>query len=230
MKGSAVLLVAGAALVAFVSTACSGDDDAATTTTTPVVTTSVAPSTTAATTAPTVTTAPPTTTEPTSTTSPEDALKAQIAADYVASTDRYFELVNQPSLDGLEERAAHVAAPGSPYYDVVIAKLQQLVTLGDRIVPNDPPIRKVIVEHVELVGPPPYSKADITVCAVDNGLQVTPPEHTPDSQQVIEGGTGELLATRSKQEVWQTTQGWLPTLKFDDADQAWTGVDSCPAE
>ena len=88
-------------------------------------------------------TEPPTTTQPPPpTTSAEDALEAQIAADYVASVDRYFELVNQPSLDNLAEHATLAAADGSGYYTSVVEQVQDLVEVGDRIVPNDPDIRQ----------------------------------------------------------------------------------------
>ncbi|MET0579813.1 MAG: hypothetical protein ABW122_14240 [Ilumatobacteraceae bacterium] len=183
------------------------------------------PTTTATTSAPT--TAAPTTPPP-PTTSPEDALKAQIAADYVSSVDRYFELVNQPSLDNLAERAKLASADGSEYYAAVVALVEELVQLGDRIVPNDPDIRKVIVEDVELLGAAPYVDAIVAVCAVSNAKQVTPMENLPVGQEIITAGTGVLTAIRSREAVRLVAGSWLPTTATVFAEGIWEGEDTCP--
>jgi hypothetical protein len=224
------LLMATLALCAVA--ACDDGDDATTTSTDPAVTepTATAPSEPTATTdEPTAppTTEPSTTTAPGPTTSPEDALRAEIAADYLEASDRYFELVNQPSLDNLAERAKAAAADGSEYYATVVAEVEDLVRLGDRIVPNDPDIRRIDIEAVELAGAEPWSEALVTVCLVTNAKQVTPPENSPNGQETLTLGTGELVAIRQQELVVLTEQGWLPTQAAVEAMGIWEGSEQC---
>jgi hypothetical protein len=90
----------------------------------------------------TTTTSAPTTIAPTTvpppTTSPEDALKAQIAADYLAADAARYDLVHAPTLDQLEARVALVAAPGSAFFDLMVARVENLVAIGDIVTANDP--------------------------------------------------------------------------------------------
>ena len=111
MRRSRLLAVA---LMVTLAAACDdGDaDPAADTTAVSVSTASTAPAeTSAVSTEPTTTTtSAPTTIAPTTvpppTTSPEDALKAQIAADYLAADAARYEIVHTPTLDQLEARVA----------------------------------------------------------------------------------------------------------------------------
>ena len=152
----------------------------------------------------------------------------EIAADYQEASDRYFELVNQPSLDNLAERAKLAGADGSEYYASVVAEVEELVRLGDRVVPNDPDIRRIDVEAVDLVGASPYSEALITVCLVTNARQVTPPENSPNGQETLTPGTGELVAIRHQEPLLLTPQGWLPTVANTEAIGIWEGSEACP--
>ena len=52
-----------------------------------------------------------------------EALKAEIAADYLRSWELRRELTENPTLEGLDEKLAQISAPGSEDY----ANLQNLV-------------------------------------------------------------------------------------------------------
>ncbi len=72
-----------------------------------------APATTAS---PATTESTTTTVEATTTTVDVEALKAQIAADYLRSWELRRELTANPTLDGLDEQLAQISAPGSEDY------------------------------------------------------------------------------------------------------------------
>ena len=131
--------------------------DPPTTTTTPATTTT--------------TTADPTTTTPAPTTSPDDALKAQIAANYdqLRST-RYFELVQHTEPGQARgQRAQLPLRPAPAFYAAVVARVQQLVALGDAVVPNDPDILPVDCRDRRAGRPlPANGEALVTVCEVTN--------------------------------------------------------------
>ena len=61
-------------------------------------------------------------------------------------------MLEVPSLRNLEARVAKVLVAGSPAFDSFVARVQELVALGDQVVPNDPDLLSVTVENVELVG------------------------------------------------------------------------------
>jgi hypothetical protein len=190
---------AAAVAVAVISlvTAC---DDASTTATTvtiaPARTTSSnsTPGTSAASTS--TTTSTTTTTVAVTTTTTLDDLKAQIAADFQRSYLRRADLVNAPTLDNLDLHVAEVAAPGSDAFATLVAYIQDLVRLGDRVVPNDPDIFSVTVENIEFVGEPPYKQANVTSCRVSNRKRVTPAEAAPAGTETLVGDTGKLIAKR----------------------------------
>ena len=148
----------------------------------------------------------------TSTTVPtDDQVKSQIAADYVAQYKRRDELVAAPTLDGLETSASDVEVPGSEGYDQLIKYVQELVAVGDRVVPNDKdPISMVTVEQVNLTGAAPYTEATVTYCRVNNTKRITPPDRSPTGQEVLVFGTGVLRAFRGSEPVKLTEKGWLP--------------------
>jgi hypothetical protein len=211
----AALLLAGAVTAA----GCSDDDAQSSNTTaasTPEITqtTVEATTSTAATTAPT--TAPPTTDTPTTpepTTQPvdEEALKARIAKDYERAFYRGYRMLARPSLRNLEALAATVVAVGSPAYHNFVARIRDLVALGDAVVPNDPDLLSATVEKVKLVGALPYRRAVVTVCEVTNRKQVTPPENSPTGEQIEVAGSGQLLVFRFEEPVRFTSNGWLRT-------------------
>ena len=116
--------------------------DPTTVTTTPA-TTAASP-----TTAERVTT--PATTPPPPTLAPLDALKAQIAADYVRSSEATDALTRNPTLENLEAVAATIRAPDSPSYTGLIELITDLVATGDRIAAGDPDYSEVRVEQVDI--------------------------------------------------------------------------------
>lgn len=207
--------------VALALTACSdGDDDTDPGTTPPP---------TAATTEPPATTTPVATTEPAApTTSPappttvdEETLKAQIAEDFLRAEQEREDLLRNPTLDGLEERAARIAVPGSEQYTTLVEFVTQLVDRGERAVAGEPDHSDVVVEVVEL----DESSADIatiTFCSVTNqGIVRADGSLVP--------GTDDLIAIRIQQTVERTAKGWLPGPTGLTLAGA-RGATSCPDE
>ena len=220
-----------AALVVIATAACSGDDDAADVTTTPTPPDTTEASTSTSTSMPTTTsTLPPTTAPPpTSAEQAAEALKAQIAADYEAAFYRRYEMVGAPSLDNLEANAAQINVAGSPAYQKFVARIQERVQLGDRVVPNDPDLLSATVELVQLVGGPPYTEAIVTACEVTNRKQVTPPENSPNGQQIEVAGSGALIVIRYEEPVQLTENGWLSYQEPRRGRVFNEGETTCPA-
>jgi hypothetical protein len=165
--------------------------------------------------------------EPTTTVFDEEALKAEIAADY---EENYFELRDlflRPSLDDLDNRLADVSEPGSPSFSQRKARLEELVALGDALVPNEPDLYSVTVESVELVGDAPYTEALVTACRVSNSRQVTLPENSPASVEVVVAGTDELRVGRYTEPVRLTGRGWVSHTGRLDGER-FDGVETCP--
>ncbi|MET0459542.1 MAG: hypothetical protein ABW195_09850 [Ilumatobacteraceae bacterium] len=217
------------------ATACdSGDDDADPATTQPVATSpptgppgpTAEPSTTSTTT--TTTTLPPTTLPPT-TTSPEQ-VKAEVAAAFVALDSESFALLAAPSLDGLDAKAAAIAIPGSPYFQVVVDRVTELVTNEQFAAPNQPDLRSVTVERVELEGAAPYTNALVTVCQVTNAVTMKGPNNSlmPGTTFPVVG-TGDVAAYRFTQNLRLTPEGWRHEQIADPSDPYWPGLSACPA-
>ena len=131
----------------------------------------VAPDTTlAATTDPATPTAPPSTTAiATAPTTPPlselDALKAEIAADYVESEIRINELTLTPNPRGHRDPGATATAPGSPAYNGLVSLIREMVAKGERVIPGDPPYAETTVELVE-IDEPAADMAIVTACRV----------------------------------------------------------------
>jgi hypothetical protein len=208
--------------------ACGSDDGNAKPTTSTGTTTPTSAATTIAPTTPDTTSTPTssTTTVPVTTTTTVEDLKAQIAADFEKAYFRNFELVLTPSLDNLDARVAEIAVPGSDAFTRVVAFVQDLVRLGDRVVPNDPDILKITVENVDLVGQPPYTEANVTSCKVTNRKRVTPAENSPSGIEIPVGDTGKLLAYRITEPVQLTATGWFRT-SGDLTGIPFEGQESC---
>jgi hypothetical protein len=210
-----VLLIAGAVAAAGCSdddaqgssTTTAGSGSPASTTDTTLAATTSAPPTSSATTP--LTTDTPTTPEPTTEPVDVEALKAEIARDYERAFYRSYQMVRRPSLQNLDERAARVVVQGSPAYDAFVRRVEELVALGDRVVPNDPDLLSVSVEGVKLLGRSPYRRAIVTACEVDNRTQVTPPENSPSGRLIEVSGTGLLQVIRYEEPVRLTEHGWL---------------------
>lgn len=224
---------ASAALLALGVAACSSDDggDPLSTLTDPPTTTSTLPPATSTTTTVTATTLAPATTTTTPPTTPPpttsvDDLKAQIAADYVRAYERISALLAAPSPDGLDDHLATMAAPGSPYFDAVHRRVLELASLGDVVIPADPPHNEVTIESIELLGGEPYVSASLTVCQVDNLKQVTPAANSPVGEEIVASG-GELNAKRFKSHVVLTASGWLRDEITPHIDETYQGATEC---
>jgi hypothetical protein len=220
-------LAGAVAAVTLLVAACSGDDDAddadATTVPTDPPATTVPETTVAPTTPPTEPTVPATTdpVDPTTPTTVVDleALKADIAEDYVASYRARREITLNPTLENLEARAATIAAEGSPDYNGLVALIQDLVAKGERVIPGDPPIDENTVEVVE-ISDPSEDVAMVTTCRVFNWTRVG-----PDGIPV--GDSGVLTAARTTQQVQRGDAGWLPASQTTVREAA-EGVTECP--
>ena len=109
-----------------------------------------------------------TTVEPTTTTVDVEALKAEIAADYLRSWELRRELTANPTLDGLDEKLAQISAPGSEDYDNASElRSTSWSRRGERVVAGTPDEFRIDVESVELVGEPPHQEAVVTICFVE---------------------------------------------------------------
>jgi hypothetical protein len=231
------LLIAAAVAAA----GCSDDDDAqgsstttassgssaSTTDPTLAATTSAAPTSSATTPS---TTDTPTTPEPTTEPVDVEALKAEIARDYERAFYRGWGMLRRPRLRNLDARAAKVLAEGSPAYESYIARTQELVVVGDAVVPNDPDLLSATVEKVDLVGPPPYRRAVVTVCEVTNRKQVTLAENSPSGEQIEVAGSGNLEVIRYHEPVRRTENGWLRFKTPREGIGFDRGETTCPPE
>jgi hypothetical protein len=227
------LLIAGAVAAA----GCSDDDAQGSSTTTA---SSAAPASTTDTTLAATTSAPPTSsattpsttdtpTTPEPTTEPVDveALKAEIARDYERAYQRRARMLADPSLRRVEQRVSTVLAPGSAAYNTFVDRIRELVALGDAVVPNDPNLYSATVEKVQLLGEPPYRRAIVTVCEVDNRKQVTLPESSPTGNEILVAGTGTLEVIRYREPVRRTEHGWL-RYRSPRKGTGFDGETTCP--
>ncbi len=192
-------------------------------TTAPTVTTptSTSPSTTAPVTAATTSTSTTTTT----TVSVEDALKAQVAADYERANLRRYEIFQHPTLDNLDALVAEVAVPGSERASAFKSFVEGLVAVGDVISVD---VVKFTVEQVKLVGTGPYTEAVVTVCQVEQSKQITPAANSPTGSEIVTGGSEIHEAFRTDEPLRLTDQGWRPYQNRLDVTR-FQGADSCPA-
>lgn len=229
--------VAVIGLVALGAAACdNGDDggagDVDTSTMAPVVASTSAP--------PPPDTAPPATTPPspppaktepasTATTTPpsttidEEALKSQIAEDFIAALDRLRQLTEQPPSTGIEQHVSQIAAPGT-YQDEIVGYVSGLAEAGQRVVLGDPPVFEVTVEQVTLVD---SGSADVQFCWTQNGQVVEPGAGPGGSDRIVTPGA--LTAVRDRERVVLTDQGWLQESSDGRAIEIFEGSDSCRA-
>ena len=188
------------AMLAVGFAACGDDDDSAPTTILPPVTTDA---TTVASTAPPTTesTTTTTTTLPPTTTVDVEAIKAQVAADYLKTAQAVEDLLRNPTLDNLDARLAEIAVPGSPSFTGIQATVQDDVSKGQHVAPGSPDYSDSSVESVEIVGDPAEGRAVVTVCLVTNSILV-------DSNGQKVGGTSAVTAAKFTQPMQRTTDGW----------------------
>jgi hypothetical protein len=174
----------------------------------------------------TTTTMPPTVPP---TTSVED-VEAEVAATYIELDAKSVSLLKNPRKRGLPRRAAEIAIPGTPYFERIIDVVTDLVDTHRRAAANDPDLRSVTVEGVELVGRKPFRRAVVTVCQVDNGVLVVDAEASPvPGDSIVVGGTGELEATRLVLSMRLTADGWRHASAPSDESVSWEGARECPA-
>jgi hypothetical protein len=182
------------------------------------------------TTAPTVVpnTDPPTTpatttsTQPPPTTIDEEALKAEIAEDFVASLQRLAELTGEPNADVLEERIAQIAAPGE-YRDELSTYVTGLAEAGQHVRLGNPPVFEVTVEQVAVIGP---SEAEVQFCWAQNGQVVQPGAASGGTELTISPPT--LTAIRDRETVVRTVHGWLQSTSDGRAMGIFEGSAICP--
>jgi hypothetical protein len=203
--------------------ACSGDEPV-TTPTSLVVPTAAATTSTSSTTS---TTSSTTSTVPPSTTIDVESLKAQIAAEFEEDQRRLLEIFARPSLDGLDERLAEIAEPGSQSTIQYKARLEELVELGQGLVPNDPDLNVTMVESVELVGDPPYTEAIVTSCIVDDYRVVTLPEFSPTGTEILVGGSEVFSVGRYTEPLRLSERGWVKYTGRRDVVR-FPGATTCP--
>lgn len=206
--------------------ACSDDDDPLSGVTDPPTTIATLPTTTPTTTAP-VTTLPPvtaTTLPPTTVTTvppptlvtggtPEDeALAAQVAADYAAGLQRMRVLEAEPTLENLDARVGEFAAPDSPFFAQIKGVIEGLIAEGRIIKLDDPPVDAVTVEEVRFRGEAPFTAADVLVCEGNNLQEITPAASSPTGSEIVHVDEG-ILALRVWVVVEATPEGWK---RYDD--------------
>jgi len=199
--------------------ACTGDDDteAGTSATVPVTEPTASatdPTTTASTSSTTSTTAAPTTAVDL------QALKAQIAEDYLRSEQAREDLNRNPTVDNLEARVATITALGSENYHALVDFVRGMVERGERAMPGEPDYSEVLVESVELVDGTSSGQATVIACQVTNQVIVA-----PDGSIVPR--TEGLIAVRVSQPVALTDRGWLPSAAGTTL-QGQEGATSCP--
>jgi hypothetical protein len=191
--------LAAAAVVAVALAGCTDDDEASpTTTAAPPATTEVASVPTTAEPSTTSATSPPPSTAMPTTTLDVEALKAQIAADYLKTEQASEDLSRNPTLDGLDEKVAAIATPGSSQFESVRQSVQNLVARGERVAPGTPDYSEASVESVELDG---GGAAQVTACLVTNQVLV-------DSSGQTVGGLNDVTAAKVRQPMERAAEGW----------------------
>ncbi|MFV0306882.1 MAG: hypothetical protein ACK5OX_03955 [Desertimonas sp.] len=159
----------------------------------------------------------------------DEALRQQIAADYIENFAEVDAIVANPSLDGLDARLAEAFEPGSAAFVAVHDHVADLVATGDVVARNNPDLFSVTVESVELVGDRPFVDAVVVACEVDNRQRITPPENSPTGQPVLVAGTGMLLVGRYREPMRLTDGGWI-TYQSPRQARGYEGVQTCPVE
>lgn len=224
-----------ACMAATLIAACNGDDEPTATlaTTAPSTTTTPELTTVATSALDTTGSTGPSTSDvsapPTTPAQDEEALKAQIAADYERSFREILVMQENPSLDDLQARVDLVAAPGSEVHARLVQRISDLVDRGERVMPSDPDLTRVVVEQVELVGEPPYVRALVTNCETSNRRSVSSIDTTTATADVMSSDTGELISFRTVQPVVLTPNGWLRSDLISTGG-VYRGESSCPSE
>jgi hypothetical protein len=177
--------------------ACGDDDDSAPTTILPPGTTESTTTSTSTTTTTTTTT----TTLPPTTSVDVEAIKAQVAADYVKTAQAVEDLLRNPTLDNLDARLAEIAVPGSFVSNGIRSTIQNYVANGQHAAPGTPDYSDWTVESVDLIGGLADGRADVTACLVTNSVLV-------DSTGQTVGGVRTLTAAKIRQPMQVTSEGW----------------------
>jgi hypothetical protein len=173
---------------------------------------------------PPTTTAPATSTRAPATTIDEEALKAEIAEDFVASLERLADLTGEPNADVLDERIAQIAAPGE-YREELSTYVTGLAEAGQHVRLGDPPVFEVTVEQVAVIGP---FEAEVQFCWAQNGQVVQPGAESGDTELTVSPPT--LTAVRDRETVVRTAHGWLQSTSDGRALGIFEGSAVCPPE
>ena len=232
---SARTAVAGVAL-GVMAAGCSGGDGALSTIPT-LPPTSSTPTSTGATPRSEVTTLDPATPSATTTTvtppatsttlSPEQneaAVRAEVERDFLAGLDTRWDLVSRPTRKSLDQRLGRVMVEGSPGYRAERSGVLDLVKLRERIMLDDPPVRRNIVERIELVGEPPHGEARVTYCSVNNANRVA---DLPGGEVAYVGTPQGVHATRIERPMRKTAGGWKEHALVNEYIGRWEGK-QCP--
>jgi hypothetical protein len=221
--------------VAITAAACS-DDDAADPTT--VVTESTVrpettePATTTSTTeATTTSSSTTTTTSPPPTTQSLDQFNAEVTAAFVALEDKALALLMNPATPDLEGAIAEIAVPDSPYAQQTVERVRELIANDQVVRLNEPNLRKVTVESIEVLDPPTDAHVNITYCLVGNALLVKNAATSPiPGRSIPVGGTGEVAATRFTLDLVLTPDGWRHSGAPSESSTTYQGLDACPPQ
>jgi len=217
--------------VALAVAACSDDDTAdptavaTTESTAPAETSEATTSTTEVTTTSSSTaTAPPPTTS-------VGQFDAEVTAAFLALEDKALALLMNPTGSDLDAAVADIAVPGSPYAEETSERIQELIANGQLVRLNDPNLRSVTVEEIEILDPPNNTHVNITYCLVGNELLMKSAASSPiPGSSIPVGGTGELAATRFTLDLVLTPAGWRHSGSPSDASTTYEGADACPPQ
>jgi len=225
-----------AVTLAVAAAACS-DDDAADPTT--VATgSSAAPGTTTTTRSTTTTTEATTTSSSTTTTAAAppttqsvDQLKAEIEAAFIALEDQVLAVLMEPAAPDVEAKIGQIAVPGSAYALQMASRVAELVANDQVVRLNEPNLRNVIVESIQVLDPPSNTHVNVTYCLVGNALLVKNAETSPiPGRSIPVGGTGELSASRFTLDLVLTPTGWRHSGPPADDSTTYEGADVCPPQ
>ena len=168
---------------------------------------------------------PPTTPAPTvpATTVPDvEAIKAQIAADYVRASALRDEWTRKPDarrpVIGAQRRSR---LPGALDYEGLVALIRELVERGERVVPGEPDLNAVTVGARRDLARR-LDHGDRRACIVFNDRRVGPTGETVGDTGIAERASG--FDSRSS----CTANGWLPASPYEVVP-AREGVTTCPA-
>ena len=151
-------------------------------------------------------------------------MRAEVERDFLAGLDTRWDLVSRPTRKSLDQRLGRVMVEGSPGYRAERSGVLDLVKLRERIMLDDPPVRRNIVERIELVGEPPHGEARVTYCSVNNANRVA---DLPGGEVAYVGTPQGVHATRIERPMRKTAGGWKEHALVNEYIGRWEGK-QCP--